>query len=1348
MSSFPIKVATSDRHERMLSKLTEAAEAGKKRESFFSFGNEGLTATVGASGRLLRISRHFSDADVGTVGICVDFQHMPEPYYVVERLEKLLAMAADTPSGEGIGVRVDVPNYPDGPQHVYMVNHRWPTFHRKTADGVVFTLQYVASGDTIYQKFEFCNDAETDSSSDSGHRILPLLMVEPDLLIRKLDYVDPSNKFNKTVANDLAYDFEAEGDTIIRYHDGAAFRILLLSDTDSFGFTCRDYSQASPLDTQETEPPWFITRLRTGQSGSSSGTSEVLRIILAYTLEYTSDDNNAMHPLDPMEEIGASSFRHLTWVDASATMDRLLRPCAEHNCIPVPVASREELPVALTCGDVDSHRVATTASFYSFQLLLLALQSLDRSCNCGGDDPYLAESPPICAMRARIEKICRGHMKWLFMDPTESPREKVFCPNYWVSGREIRGWKYNEYLPGKSLVDTALQIIKAGNFWEISKNREHHKSIEIIIRRWIEDIDETTSWELYMFPRYDSEPTRSYHLTDHALIWQAIELAHGMGISTKPQFADRNYSPAYLRQAVLQGFTVQNHGEEAQQSMIAVTRGLALNRFSLGPEETALMGPIDLGFFGKGRSQDLQWENTVANQVGLEENNSNRNDPSLDPRGYVLSLLQFRKQSSPESAYDAVLKDVANLLRSSSANGLFPGNLDDDDEPILYVNDSLRDRHWSTAFEIPYILWKRKSGLLHPTLFVDSPTTTARAAFDGVMQPAQIEREASAQVGNLMLRDPRSTHRRRHRRCNSIQQLPAPRWHPHIEVSEKKLFSNAPPFFIPPVASTVTRSQKVSSLVNNCLDPENIETRAHIRNRREPVNERYLESKECIGILIDIPRPYGVRKKQGGGVPMERITTHQAIEEIMDRGRSHEKSKKRFWAFFSSDPSNNDVCIRTVPDRQSKKHDGKESFCRRHKAFAKVFSEEISKPLNKWETEFHMAIYDVQSGNGDYDALDSRTFTRGMISFSLEGDISGKYWTCRFMEANPHWNKEVESHFGVSTRQVTMEHGVERLAHIVRSLLQNGDANSNKIRLGKDAWHQRRVLELILFSRAVEKLHSGANNVLEAAISSIQNIQPKGNKSLEEERNYDVFVRKTKRIRHVLQVLQTVKGGLDENIGEIDLWRDRKGFRTETSRGSTDDVYIQEVIQNLEGSYEHHIHQIRRVLSRIDYFEQSTSRMLILMNSEMERRRADNIRQFTFVTVVFLPLGFATGVFSMSGAPASRTLLSMTFTAVVALAVTALLLFNAKTVRALYFWIYGFPERVTSKFSALIDALVTFEWRLQLWGFSYTLCRQFRRLGRQASRGLRRTGKEIYDLITAIRQKVNRTGEEDFVDLV
>jgi hypothetical protein len=61
-------------------------------------------------------------------------------------------------------------------------------------------------------------------------------------------------------------------------------------------------------------------------------------------------------------------------------------------------------------------------------------------------------------------------------------------------------------------------------------------------------------------------------------------------------------------------------------------------------------------------------------------------------------------------------------------------------------------------------------------------------------------------------------------------------------------------------------------------------------------------------------------------------------------------------------------------------------------------------------------------------------------------------------------------------------------------------------------------------------------------------------------------------------------------------------------------------------------------------------------------KSAENVRFFTYVTVVFLPMGFATALFSMKVPPAARLIGEMVGAAFVTLMVTAIALGYAKEI--------------------------------------------------------------------------------------
>ncbi|RBR11263.1 uncharacterized protein FIESC28_09147 [Fusarium coffeatum] len=154
-------------------------------------------------------------------------------------------------------------------------------------------------------------------------------------------------------------------------------------------------------------------------------------------------------------------------------------------------------------------------------------------------------------------------------------------------------------------------------------------------------------------------------------------------------------------------------------------------------------------------------------------------------------------------------------------------------------------------------------------------------------------------------------------------------------------------------------------------------------------------------------------------------------------------------------------------------------------------------------------------------------------------------------------------------------------------------------------------------------------------------------------------------LREHQQRLQTVEQDMVENFAQIDLWLKRERERqAERPRWTfNDEMKYRSIIIKLINQNDHTIQDLRRthsslrlLIERVSRMLQELERKLEKMDKQLEANRNADIRRFTYVTVIFLPLGFATGVFSMSGAPSGSTLGNMIITAVAAFSITALLI--------------------------------------------------------------------------------------------
>lgn len=92
------------------------------------------------------------------------------------------------------------------------------------------------------------------------------------------------------------------------------------------------------------------------------------------------------------------------------------------------------------------------------------------------------------------------------------------------------------------------------------------------------------------------------------------------------------------------------------------------------------------------------------------------------------------------------------------------------------------------------------------------------------------------------------------------------------------------------------------------------------------------------------------------------------------------------------------------------------------------------------------------------------------------------------------------------------------------------------------------------------------------------------------------------------------------------------------------------------------------------------------MRRELDRRGTGDIRLFTYVTVVFLPVGFATSGFSMSGTPSGDILHGIFVLPIIALLITFIALVNARIFDRALGPIFGACRVVTE---AIVNPLIS-----------------------------------------------------------
>ncbi|KAJ0382796.1 hypothetical protein COL922a_011805 [Colletotrichum nupharicola] len=141
-----------------------------------------------------------------------------------------------------------------------------------------------------------------------------------------------------------------------------------------------------------------------------------------------------------------------------------------------------------------------------------------------------------------------------------------------------------------------------------------------------------------------------------------------------------------------------------------------------------------------------------------------------------------------------------------------------------------------------------------------------------------------------------------------------------------------------------------------------------------------------------------------------------------------------------------------------------------------------------------------------------------------------------------------------------------------------------------------------------------------------------------------------------------------EALANIDRWRDReKGRELERPRWTfNDESRYRVIILKLLASNDDSIQTLRRNQDKItNLIEMERDLMrgdLEFMRSELNQTQDENIKLFTVITTIFVPLGFAASIFSIDQAPETTTLYYMLATAAGAFVFTGAMLWVIKEV--------------------------------------------------------------------------------------
>ncbi|KAF2675989.1 hypothetical protein K458DRAFT_492750 [Lentithecium fluviatile CBS 122367] len=960
--------------------------------------------------------------------------------------------------------------------------------------------------------------------------------------------------------------------------------------------------------------------------------------------------------------------------------------------------SRKYAPIALTCGDISGHRVSTSASFFAFWFLIEISRRLMRIENELGVE----------RLRDRIYEVCRGYMEWLRMawkqtqkrgDPKdgetdlkseERPKPRGFVANYWVTG-DVMPFSDSTWTPANSVTDSAFQLIKVGEFAKIYQSNEDKELAKSIMQdvgtAWAEELDSQDKRRASAWVHGLDEYVSVFRLDDHVWIWKALKsmqdmktvrwnsgLAHPeVETSIIYKLATKRNFQETFQEELLRKFTTVN--DFSGKRMLAVTRSARETRFFLHARDTALFYGLDWELALEQKPYRDVWENTIEAQMHHDESQLTNWDNAIR-LGLAVVLGCQGKTINDLSPVKLVTSALHILLGSTGSNAFFPGQLDiNTKRPMLFEEEEFKDFYFHASFEIPFILLRFSDRI---TELYNQPVQSTAETKGKEAVPAPTKHNLSQEVEEIVTSQPKWQQmgpdgKRGPRNVATMMRKKMPFYSMLdssniVELDEEWLY-NCPAFLLRegPIGIREIRDQMrsiaeesgnngsstgvVARGAQNC--PGSKADGVHVGDESQVL----FSAENIRSWVLDLPKRKRKRGKRDSGdrdqQERERFFFNEELWQWLNKAREAEKAKKRFLWLYDVNPETALACYLASPDGENS---AMSEFFDRHARHEQFFSDDTTRVLNTWDTEFHVSFYQLVNkscpplrnalptpNERSFPTNPRKKITQASMGFRFFGDFFDRYWTCHFIQHVPARISKYNHIATVGNPLLVYLHYVEH----------------------DRAWWQRKVLELILVDRILAEALQSTQEILDEARKELD--VNKSNALMSILSSDDYFASKAQ-LQSLQDVLQLIEDELSLLLDTLSKWDTREKDRGHEQPRWTrkDEVRYRGRIRKLQVSTSRQTRQLRTCRAKIVTVKQTLAASQDKVRDDLGLLGSENIRLFTYVTVVFLPLGFAASIFSMSGVPNRGLITSMALCAMVALALTVVALFNAKSINAIF----------------------------------------------------------------------------------
>lgn len=863
-------------------------------------------------------------------------------------------------------------------------------------------------------------------------------------------------------------------------------------------------------------------------------------------------------------------------------------------------------------------------------------------------------------------------MKWL---DTCEKQDGIFPANHWVDGRKYahRPWNPlwipqhasddfddhgNAWITPNMPTDTAFQILKVAAYAdlvEMSRDErqqdprlieleaeQHDSDLTAIQERvaawaesWLKTLRSFDKRGSFAWPHAKNKSSREFRLDDHLWIWMAIKSFEHPSLRVWSSLRAKQISWRFdpwsflaedhlgwlcksfaakkIQREISDRFTTWKDNSNVR--MLAVERSLQRTRVSFDFGDTALFYAQDLGFFRTGDQSVYEpWLETITSQARYESSQDSELDASLRCGFEILlqtsNCTHISREYGSLQQLDATMEVVLGIMES---NGFFPVKLDvvNKDPLTCCQHDSVNgvffdvDDYFRSSFELPFILISS----------VDVWSQPQTSSYD---RPVPDDKRIGP------------------------SRLSKPLLHPQtpqniVDIEDEWLF-DYPLFFDNEVRLDLASERSRPELEGTVFHELTIPADSASRSKTSP-SGWLSEAPESSPTVIDIQ---GAVQEGALNTLIYEIfdglrvqKTPEVVAKAFESPRTAATAKKRLVHLCGADLMSAFLCYASTIGQEK---DNILWFFQRHSDRLNYLHDDCARVSNKWETELHLSFHQIVKDDkprplaqiADFCGKWSEIISRAAIGFRFDGDLFDKYWTATVIQSLAS-SKSPQPLF-------------------IETIVKEKSTN----------WRQRKVLELKILSTMLSKAHECTAKIFDDVKCELKVDQDFSIFSRKPDSdNYDVLSSRWRAFEPILQVLEEDLLEIEEHIGQWNRREDERGYvrprwTPEQEREYRGDINKQvRVVRSWTNKVRHLRNDVQRL--RLFFKDQLTN-----TREELDFQNSNNITYFTYVTIVFAPLGFGAGIFSTSGPPSVAALQGVVMCATVALMITAVVLINAR----------------------------------------------------------------------------------------